>query len=195
MSIASLNLLTGQKYQKPIKNMPNNISSGQLTRSNDVKDTFVSSSTLRAYHLNPAKLSFGRTKAEHESWGAVYNQTSGKTSFKLFSFPDNQEVKVLVSNTKEPIGLNENIENRKDIKSYKMTPPEPDEANPERKPPSPGVYSVTTQKNDEIKPGDQYCFEITKKDGSKIRVPDPYSMKQPGISKWSVWYFQVVSYF
>lgn len=164
-------------HSKQIQQKNSSFSTSAIEQKRIIPDI----SNLKAYCLNPVKLSFGRKKAEHESWGAVHNNQTGETSFKLFSFPDAKEVKVLVSRSDQPIGLNQEPEN---CKSYKMTPPDVSEANPQRDPHSPGVYTVNVSEG--IKPGDQYCFEITKNDNQKLRAPDPYSMKQPGVSTWSV---------
>ena len=50
------------------------------------------------------KPSFGRVWEEHVSWGANYVKKTGKTNFKLFSFPDAKAVFVEVAD-KAAIGL------------------------------------------------------------------------------------------
>ena len=43
------------------------------------------------------KPSFGRNWSEHVSWGANYMKETGKTNFKMFSFPDAKGVFVEVA--------------------------------------------------------------------------------------------------
>ncbi len=141
-----------------------------------------SNSTLKAYYMNsikPAKINFGRTKEEHESWGAVHNEKTGETSFKLYTFPDAKKVEVLIYQGKNLLKLHKDTKDL-DIKTIEMS----SERNKYRYCDSPGVFSAQVPEG--IKPGNQYCFQITKSNGAQIRVPDPYSMKQPRISGWSV---------
>ena len=46
---------------------------------------------------NTAAPSFKRNWAEHASWGANYVKQTGKTNFKLFSFPDAKAVFVEIA--------------------------------------------------------------------------------------------------
>ena len=41
-------------------------------------------------------LSFGRTKAEHKSWGAVIDPNTKEASFKILTYPDTKKVTVTV---------------------------------------------------------------------------------------------------
>ncbi len=132
---------------------------------------------LKAYYLSPAKISFGRTTAEHASWGAVYNKETKTTNFKFYSYPDNYKVNILVSHEQEPIPFNE-MRQRENIEEYEMRPERGEFR--DRQKDSPGIYRSGSLPG--VKPGDQYCFEVIRKEGSTpIYVPDPYSFKQPGV--------------
>ena len=41
-------------------------------------------------------ISFGRTLAEHKSWGAVIDPKTKEASFKIFTYPDTKKVTVTV---------------------------------------------------------------------------------------------------
>ncbi len=156
-------------YQKPKKS---NTPDYAQTAS---RAALVDTSALKAYYLNPAKISFGRTTAEHTSWGAVYNKETRETTFKFYSYPGH-EVNVLVSKEKKPIRFDEMAQSDNFIR-HEMSPVIGTFRAAEKD--SPGTYSSATLS--EVKPGDQYCFEVIKKDGTKVYVPDPYSFKQPGV--------------
>ena len=139
------------------------------------------------YSKQPA---FGRLWEEHISWGANYIKETGKTNFKLFSFPDAKAVFVEVAD-KAVIGL-QNIRERivqilaaagtagltitdvmskdKESSVHKM------EHNGE------GVYTVA---NIDAKPGDNYRYIVVDKDNNINMVKDPYAKEQENIHGWS----------
>ena len=49
-------------------------------------------------------LSFGRTWAEHKSWGAVINPDTKEASFKIFAYPDTERITVTVEKGKMKMG-------------------------------------------------------------------------------------------
>lgn len=135
------------------------------------------------------QLTFQRNWSEHVSWGANYLQETGKTNFKLFSFPDAKAVFVEVANN---VALQlGNIKERvvqvvatagtlltidkisaKDDKS--MVYPMEHKGN--------GIY----EKNDvEAKPDDSYRFIVVDKNNNINLVKDPYAKKQENIHGWS----------
>ena len=135
---------------------------------------------------------FKRAWTEHASWGANYIKQTGKTNFKLFSFPDAQAVFVEIadkavsglSNIKERIvnvlavaGVGLTIGNitPKDGKTkiYKME----DKGD--------GIFELPNVK---ANPNDKYRYIVVTKDNQVNLVKDPYSKKQEGVHSWSTIY-------
>lgn len=141
--------------------------------------------------------SFGRVWSEHISWGANYVKNTGKTNFKLFSFPDAKAVllevtknaKLSITNwwehklnitapqnlaaatTAAAIASISTLDN--DSKLYPMTHK------------GDGIYEV----NDiDVQPGDGYRYVVVQKDGTLNTVKDPYAKKQENIHGWSTIY-------
>lgn len=132
---------------------------------------------------------FQRNWSEHASWGANYIKETGKTNFKLFSFPDAKAVFVEVadkaivgiSNIKERIvqilatvgaGLTIQKVSSKDDESkvYSMG----NKGN--------GVYQV---EGVDAKIDDKYRYVVVDKDNNVNLVKDPYAKKQEDINGWS----------
>ena len=135
---------------------------------------------------NNTRPNFQRNWSEHVSWGANYIEKTGKTNFKLFSFPDAKAVFVEVaSNISKKFG---NIHDRavkiatavsgiitaqainEDSKIYPMN------HNGE------GVYEAN---NIDAKAGTSYRFVVVDKNNNINTVKDPYSKKQDDIHGWS----------
>ena len=135
------------------------------------------------------KPSFGRNWSEHVSWGANYMKETGKTNFKMFSFPDAKGVFVEVadkavagvSNIRERIvqvlatmgtafSIKEIIAKDGESKVYPM----------ENK--GDGVFQAD---NVDAKADDKYRFVIVDKDNNISIVKDPYAKKQENINGWS----------
>lgn len=143
---------------------------------------------------------FKRNWAEHASWGANYLQKTGKTNFKLFSFPDTKAVFVEVAdkavagiaNIKDRllkvVGVtvagagavaavdtkDANQPNVKAIDDASKIYPMESKGN--------GVFEV----NDTVaKPGDKYRYIIVDKNNEINIVKDPYAKKQDSIHGWS----------
>lgn len=134
---------------------------------------------------------FQRNWSEHASWGANYIKETGKTNFKLFSFPDAKAVFVEVGkNLNAKLG---NIRDRlisvisagagaitvsaanKDSEVYPME----NKGN--------GVFTA----NDiQAKPDDKYRFVVVTKDNDINLVKDPYAKRQENILGWSSIYNQ-----
>ena len=135
------------------------------------------------------KPNFQRNWSEHASWGANYLKETGKTNFKLFSFPDARAVFVEVAekaiagfgNIKDRvvqllatagagITINKIFAKDEDSKIYQM----------ETK--GDGVY----QANDiDAKADDKYRYIVVDKDNNVNLVKDPYAKKQIDINGWS----------
>ena len=133
---------------------------------------------------------FQRNWEEHISWGANYIKETGKTNFKLFSFPDAKAVFVEVAD-KAAIGLS-GIRERlvsviglataaatgkqwissidKDSKIYPME----NKGN--------GIFEANKI---DAKPDDKYRFVVVTKDNDINLVKDPYAKKQESIQGWS----------
>lgn len=102
-------------------------------------------------------LSFGRTKAEHKSWGAVIDPNTKEASFKILTYPDTKKVTVTV----------EKRSNRNNKKEYELT--------------NQGKGVFATDKKipaGEVENGDIYYYTIHKGNGDIDRVKDPYSFRQ-----------------
>ena len=129
---------------------------------------------------------FKRNWEEHISWGANYIKETGKTNFKLFSFPDAKAVFVeIASNISKNFG---NIHDRavkiatavsglitaqavnEDSKIYPM------------KHSGEGVYEA---KDIDAKAGTSYRYVVVDKNNNINTVKDPYSKKQDDIHGWS----------
>lgn len=146
-------------------------------------------SELTTSNYRQKKPAFKRNWSEHVSWGANYIKETGKTNFKLFSFPDAKAVFVEVAsraatelgNIKERvvqvlatagIGLTiENISSKdKDTTVYPM----------EHK--GDGVYEANKIN---AKPDDKYRYIVVDKDNNINLVKDPYAKRQENINGWS----------
>ena len=138
---------------------------------------------------NPA---FKRNWAEHASWGANYVKKTGKTNFKLFSFPDAKAVFVEVAD--KAAGKLGNIKERivgvlgltsaaaaAGI-SKELTPADENSKIYPMENKGDGVYVAD---NIDAKPNDKYRYIVVTKDNDVNMVKDPYSKKQENIHGWS----------
>lgn len=102
-------------------------------------------------------LSFGRSKAEHNSWGAQIDPVTKEASFKILTYPDSKKVTVTVE--------------KKDSNLPKKTYVLANKGN--------GVFE-TAQKiaAGEVQHGDRYYYTIEKGNGDIDIVKDPYSFRQ-----------------
>ncbi|MCQ2739656.1 MAG: alpha-amylase family glycosyl hydrolase [bacterium] len=133
--------------------------------------------------------SFRRNWVEHASWGANFVKETGKTSFKMFTFPNAKQVFVEIAEkaesnfgnikdrivqvlSKPELGIAGKIIAPKDSESkiYKM------EAKGN------GIYSINDIKTKE---GTQYRYIIVNDNDEIEVVKDPYSKKQTNINGWS----------
>ena len=135
---------------------------------------------------------FKRNWSEHMSWGANYIKDTGKTNFKLFSFPDARAVFVEVAdklnsqlgNIKERVvkviaaaGAALTIEQITSKDNKSSVYPMENKGN--------GIYEV---KDVQAKPEDKYRYIIVDKDNNVNIVKDPYAKKQEEIHGWSTIY-------
>ncbi len=102
-------------------------------------------------------LSFGRSVAEHKSWGAQIDPKTKEASFKILTYPDSKSVTVTVekrNSKKAPITYV--LENKGE-----------------------GIFE-TAQKipAGEVEHGDRYFYTIEKGNGEIDTVKDPYSFRQ-----------------
>lgn len=132
---------------------------------------------------------FKRAWEEHISWGANYIAKTGKTNFKLFSFPDAKAVFVEVAD-KAKIGLSsikERIVNFVGVAGAATAItdiiPKDDESN---------IYPMTHNgdgiyeaKDVNAKPDDKYRYIVVTKNNDVNLVKDPYAKKQEDINGWS----------
>ncbi|MBQ3640931.1 hypothetical protein II906_03270, partial [bacterium] len=102
-------------------------------------------------------VNFGRSKAEHKSWGAQINPETKEASFKILTFPDTQRVTVTV----------EKRDDRTQKKEYEL----------ENK--GEGVFEIKEAiPKGEVEHGDIYYYTLYKADGKVDKVKDPYSYRQ-----------------
>ena len=140
---------------------------------------------------NQTTPSFKRNWAEHASWGANFVKESGKTNFKLFSWPDAKAVFVEIAD-KAAIKL-ANIKDRlvpvlgltgAAAATTGLTMTSIDDKSKiypmENK--GDGVFEA---KNIDAKPDDKYRFIVVTKDNDVNMVKDPYAKKQESIHGWS----------
>ena len=102
-------------------------------------------------------LSFGRTLAEHKSWGAQINPETKEASFKILTYPDTKRVTVTV----------EKRNDRKQKKEYELQNM------------GEGIFATKDSiKKGEVEHGDIYYYTIYKGNGDIDKVKDPYSYRQ-----------------
>ena len=139
---------------------------------------------------------FKRAWEEHISWGANYIKNTGKTNFKLFSFPDAKTVLVeITKNTKIKLAnMWEHFVNVKPAEKLAMAAASSAAAvpiittldnNTKLYPMEHKGNGIFEAKDIDAKPDDGYRFIVVKKDGSVSAVKDPYSKKQENIHGWS----------
>ncbi len=111
-------------------------------------------------------ISFGRTLAEHKSWGAVIDPKTKEASFKIFTYPDTKKVTVTVKKR-----------NKKQEKTYELI----NKGN--------GIFETAKKiPSDEVQNGDKYFYTIYKGNGDTDKVKDPYSFRQEQLLGESVIY-------
>ena len=112
-------------------------------------------------------ISFGRTWAEHKSWGAIIDPKTKETTFKLLTYPDSKKVTVTVTKA--------NDETQQ--KTYELK----NQGN--------GIF-MTDKKipAGEVAHGDKYSYTIYKGNGDIDTVKDPYSFRQDKLLGESVVY-------
>ena len=134
-------------------------------------------------------VTFKRNWAEHASWGANYIKESGKTNFKLFSFPDAKAVFVEIGNK-----LTKGFGNIKDrvVQIMGMAGAGIAITNVVSKDDETKVYpmehkgnGVFEAKNVDAEPDDKYRYIVVTKDNKVNLVKDPYAKKQEDINGWS----------
>ena len=155
MKVNSINSIQGIKQAKTIEK--------QETNNNSSKNNQITQ--LSNVYYKP--ISFGRTWAEHKSWGAVIDPKTKETTFKLFTYPDSKRVTVTVTKA--------NDETQQ--KTYELK----NQGN--------GIF-MTERKipAGEVEHGDKYSYTIYKGNGDVDTVKDPYSFRQDKLLGESVVY-------
>lgn len=132
---------------------------------------------------------FQRNWSEHASWGANYLKETGKTNFKLFSFPDAKAVFVEIAD-KAAIKL-ANVKDRLITvlgltaaagAAKEMTPIDDKSKIFPMEHKGNGVFEAN---GIEAKPEDKYRYIVVTKDNDINLVKDPYAKKQENIHGWS----------
>ena len=141
---------------------------------------------------NQTRPTFQRNWSEHISWGANYFKETGKTNFKLFSFPDAKAVFVEVGkNISEGFGAIRDrvvqiLATAGTALTVKNVLPNDDKSSVypmDNK--GNGVYEKTDV---DAKPGMPYRYIIVDKDNNVNLVKDPYAKRQEDINGWSTIY-------
>lgn len=130
-----------------------------VTKKSQTKATKPESNTQisQLSNLFYKPISFGRSEAEHKSWGAQIDQTTKEASFKIFTYPDTKKVTVTV----------EKRDRDGELKTYEL----------ENK--GYGVFETANKiPAGEVEHGDRYFYTIHKGNGEIDRVKDPYSFRQ-----------------
>lgn len=106
-------------------------------------------------------LSFGRSWAEHQSWGGIIDPKTKQTSFKLFTFPDVKKVTVTVEKESEE-GVSK--------QEYELQ----NKGN--------GIFETPKQlSKEQAAHGDKYFYTLHKANGDVEVVKDPYSYRQESL--------------
>lgn len=154
----------------------------------------INSEIYRKQNLqnNQTRPTFQRNWSEHVSWGANYFKETGKTNFKLFSFPDAKAVFVEVGkNINEGFGF---IKDRvvqilatasATLTIQKVLPKDDTSAIYPMENKGDGIYEKTDV---DAKPGMPYRYIIVDKNNNVNLVKDPYAKKQEDINGWSTIY-------
>ncbi|MCD7879790.1 MAG: alpha amylase C-terminal domain-containing protein [Candidatus Gastranaerophilales bacterium] len=155
MKVSSVN--NGINQIRPVHNYKPVLSGMQsrnvIKKNNPVPHQFAG----RLSNIYYEPVSFGRTKAEHKSWGAVVDPKTKEVSFKILTYPDTKKVTVTI----------EKADNPENIKTFEL------------KNKKNGIFAT----NRKISPkdaahGDKYYYTIYKGNGDIDIVKDPYSFKQ-----------------
>lgn len=99
---------------------------------------------------------------DHNSWGACVEK-NGSVNFKIFTFFNVEKVSVEIKSSK------------KDVVTIPLQKKDV------------GIFQTRVQP-DVIKEGDRYRFVLETMGKNVVRVRDPYSMRQNGLSNWSTVY-------
>lgn len=127
----------------------------------------VKSQNTNLSNFNNNQINFARKWSDHKSWGAVVNPDTKEVTFKIFTCPDAKSVTVETTN-------NSGEKHIFDLKNKGK-----------------GIFETAKAISPElVKDGDKYSYIIEKKDGTKVKVKDPYSFKQEQLSEESVIYDQ-----
>ena len=135
------------------------------------KNNFSANRTNRENHFSKAQnneisnvfykpVSFGRTWAEHKSWGAVVDPKTKETSFKILTYPDTKKVEVTVEKRN-----NKNLKKTYQLKNMGN-----------------GVFATDKKiPAGEVSHGDKYYYTLYKGNGEVAQVKDPYSFRQENL--------------
>ncbi len=149
MKIQSINNIEAAKIKNSThKELKETSQKASLNQSNNISNIYYT------------PLSFGRSWAEHKSWGASINPETKEINFKILTYPDTKKVNVVLikRNNKYQRKIIE-LENK-----------------------GHGVFeSKTPIKPEEFSHGDKYYFSIHKGNGNVDAVKDPYTARQESL--------------
>ncbi|MBQ9244967.1 alpha amylase C-terminal domain-containing protein [bacterium] len=137
-----------------ISSIKTNVSPKEVTNKN-LSNSNEQIKELSNIYYQP--ISFGRSKAEHHSWGAQIDPKTKEATFKILTYPDSKKVEVTVEKRNNPTKR----------KTYTL------------KNMGEGIFA-TAQKlpAGEVENGDKYYYTIYKGNGDIDKVKDPYSFRQ-----------------
>ena len=144
-----------------------NIKQAEVVKNSTNKNVHPKQQINELSNICYKPLSFGRTWAEHKSWGAIVDPKTKETTFKLLTYPDSKRVTVTVTKA--------NDETKQ--KTYELE----NQGN--------GIF-MTAEKipAGEVEHGDKYSYTIYKGNGEVDTVKDPYSFRQEKLLGESVVY-------
>lgn len=149
--------INGINFQGNVQNNSGN-KKAAADNSNNSKTVYKQIEQLSNVCYKP--LSFGRSKAEHKSWGASIDPATKDVSFKLFTYPDSKKVTVTVQKRN----------NKRSQKTYELV----NKGN--------GIFETPEKiPSSEISHGDRYSYTIYKGNGDVDTVKDPYSFRQESL--------------
>ena len=149
----------------------------------------IDTNSNKYYYPRQDKPAFRRVWEEHVSWGAKYITQTGKTNFKIFSFPDAKAVFVEVAD-KAVIGLQNMKERIVQVLAtagfgLTITGVLPKDENSKIFPMTNKGNGVFEAENIDATPNNKYRYIVVDANNNVNLVKHPYSKEQDSINGWS----------
>ena len=144
MKINAVNNVTNQNLKKEVK-----VNNTTNPTANYKQITDISNICYKP-------ISFGRSVAEHKSWGAQIDPETKEASFKILTYPDTKKVTVTVKKRGNKKEQTYELENKGN-----------------------GIFETAKKiPAGEVAHGDRYFYTLEKGNGEIEKVKDPYSFRQ-----------------